>query len=74
MSDGKKIYLGDAVYAKVSEGVLVLTTEDGIRATNTIILEPETLAALLQYITSLNPPAIMKEITKYYGGEGALSK
>ena len=46
-----KVYLGDAVYVEVDEfGALVLTTEDGIRATNRIVLEPEVLAALRQYL------------------------
>jgi hypothetical protein len=43
-----KIYLGDAVYADWDDATLsvTLTTEDGIRATNTIVLEPEVLDAL----------------------------
>lgn len=52
MADTTKKYLGDAVYADVDDvGALVLTTEDGIRATNRIVLEPEVLAALFQYVT-----------------------
>jgi hypothetical protein len=45
-----KTYLGDAVYAAWNRGDLVLTTEDGIRATNTIILELPVLVALLEYV------------------------
>jgi len=46
-----KEYLGDGAYAEVDEdGRLVLTTENGLRATNTIYFEPDTLAALLAYI------------------------
>lgn len=46
-----KTYLGDAVYAQWTEyGELELTTEDGIRATNRIILEPEVLAELMRYV------------------------
>jgi hypothetical protein len=45
-----KRYLGDGVYAEVNQcGQLVLTTEDGIRETNTIYLEPEVLRALFEY-------------------------
>jgi hypothetical protein len=44
-----KQYLGDAVYVEVEHGMLKLTTEDGIQATNTIYLEPEVFAALVQY-------------------------
>ena len=44
----KKVYLGDSVYAETDRfGALVLTTEDGIKATNTIVLEPVVLRALL---------------------------
>lgn len=51
----RKVYLGDAVYAQVDDiGRLVLTTEDGIRATNTIVLEPEVLANLAAYIDEAN--------------------
>ncbi len=47
----KKEYLGDAVYAQITHaGELCLTTEDGLRATNTIILEPEVIQALLDYL------------------------
>lgn len=49
MSD--KRYLGDAVYAEWDEwGRVVLTTEDGYRATNTIVLESEVYDALVQYV------------------------
>jgi hypothetical protein len=47
-----KVYLGDAVYAAIDRGDLVLTTEDGIRATNTIVLEPAVLRALLDYLSA----------------------
>ena len=47
----KKTYLGDAVYAAFDRfGALVLTTEDGIAITNQIILEPEVIASLLDYL------------------------
>ena len=50
----KKEYVGDGVYVAVDPyGALVLTTEDGYRATNTIVLEPEVLAALLRYVEQL---------------------
>jgi len=50
----RKIYLGDAVYAdfnpEQSYTDLILTTEDGYRATNTIILEPEVWRMLKEYM------------------------
>ncbi len=46
-----KDYLGDAVYIQLDEiNRIVLTTEDGYSANNTIILEPEVISALLGYI------------------------
>ena len=49
-----KVYLGDGVYADVDAlGDLVLTTEDGIGATNVIVLEPEVLGALFEYVSGV---------------------
>lgn len=52
-------YLGDAVYVHQDEDSLVLTTEhhDPAKAGNCIFLEPEVLAALMKYITRLQPEA-----------------
>ena len=44
-----KGYLGDGVYVEIIYGQLVLTTEDGLRATNTIVFEPEVLVTFLDY-------------------------
>lgn len=49
----QKRYLGDGVYVEVDTLGLVLTTEDGIRATNRIVLEPEVLHRLLLYVEDL---------------------
>ena len=46
----EKRYLGDAVYVAPWERGVVLTTEDGYRATNTIFLEPEVVEALLEWL------------------------
>ena len=48
-----KVYLGDSVYAQLDQGVLKLTTENGITASNTIYLELDTYKALLQFVDSL---------------------
>jgi hypothetical protein len=52
-----KRYLGDGVYAEVTDapvrGTIRLTTEDGRRATNTIVLEPEVLEAWGQYMAQV---------------------
>ena len=44
-----KTYLGDSVYADFDGYSIVLTTENGIRVTNTIVLEPEVFEALVAY-------------------------
>jgi hypothetical protein len=49
-----KVYLGDAVYVEWDGIGLVLTTEDGIRATNRIVLEREVYAALQHYVEHLD--------------------
>lgn len=48
-----KAYLGDGVYADVEHGMLKLTTENGIEATNTIYLEGEVWRALEDYMKRL---------------------
>ena len=46
-----KEYLGDAVYVEKDRWKdIVLTTSDGIRDTNTIVLEYFVLKAFLEYI------------------------
>lgn len=45
-----KVYLGDGVYSTLDDGRLVLTTENGIKATNTIVLEGPVLEALLNWL------------------------
>jgi hypothetical protein len=45
----RKTYLGDGVYIDSDGNGFLLTTEDGIRATNTIYLELEVMMALREY-------------------------
>lgn len=49
MGEDTKRYLGDAVYAEDVNGMVKLTTEDGIQATNTIYLDPEVFEALRRW-------------------------
>ena len=52
--EGSKVYLGDAVYARVDEfSAVILTTENGYRATSEITLEPEIMANLLAWYAGL---------------------
>jgi hypothetical protein len=49
-----KQYIGDGVYAEFDNfGDLVLTTEDGVLVTNRIVLEPETLSTLQQFLKTV---------------------
>ena len=41
---------GDGAYVGIDERGIVLTTEDGIWATNTIVLEPGVIAELEEYL------------------------
>ena len=50
MTTRTKTYLGDSVYVNHDDRGLVLTTENGYGATNTVILEPEVFAKLLVYL------------------------
>ena len=46
----EKDYLGDGVYINNDGYALIMTTENGVEATNTIYLEPTVIFALLRYI------------------------
>lgn len=48
-----KSYLGDGVYADFDGWAIVLTTENGVATTNTIVLEPEIWTMLKQYVNYL---------------------
>jgi formylmethanofuran dehydrogenase subunit D len=45
-----KDYMGDGVYVEVQHGSLVITTEDGTGAQNTIYVEDQVWAALVRYV------------------------
>lgn len=54
----RKEYLGDGVYIELNDfSQLVLTTENGISITNTIFMEPDVLAAFLEYVERLKEAA-----------------
>ena len=48
-----KAYLGDAVYAESAMNGVVLTTSNGVEVSNTIVLEPEVIAALFRFVERL---------------------
>lgn len=45
-----KEHLGDGCYAAIENGMIKLTTSNGIEDTNTIYLEPETYETLVRYV------------------------
>lgn len=45
-----KEYIGDSVYAEVVDGFLVLTTENGKRPNNKIMLDRNVLLSLESYL------------------------
>lgn len=48
-----RLYLGDGVYVDFDGWSIILTTEDGVNVTNRIVLEPEVVNALLQFLNKL---------------------
>jgi hypothetical protein len=50
----EQTYLGDSVYAAVEDGMIKLTTENGLPSdpSNTIYLDPQVCDALARYIES----------------------
>lgn len=52
MTGAHKTYLGDGVYVALDEpaGAVVLTTENGIETTNTVVLEMETLGGFERWV------------------------
>jgi hypothetical protein len=55
MKKGELTYLGDGVYAEFDEYDydIVLTTNEGYGPTNTIVLEPEVVEALIFYVNRI---------------------
>jgi hypothetical protein len=47
-------YLGDGAYVRFDGYALELTTNNGIRVTNRIVLEPEVYERLVAFVARLN--------------------
>ena len=52
-----KTYLGDGLYAAWDGYRIVLTAENGVTATDTVYLDEDTWAALVDYIDTLKKKA-----------------
>jgi len=46
----EKVYLGDSVYVKIEDGVVVVYTDNGIKETNKIFLDPDVVEKLVSYL------------------------
>ena len=57
MSVTDKTYLGDGLYAAWDGEYIILSAENGIRATDTVYLDAETWAELVDYIDRLKAKA-----------------
>ena len=53
MSESKKSYIGDGVYADIEDGMIKLTTEDGIGSQNTIYLELPVFKNLVSFFNRI---------------------
>ena len=47
-----KQYIGDGVYVELTDYGFILTTENGVEVTNTIVLEPQVAKELIDYINN----------------------
>lgn len=56
----EKEYLGDAVYVQNDGFGLILTAENGIRATHTIYLEPSVYQKLVEYVQKCSQETIKR--------------
>jgi hypothetical protein len=57
-------YLGDSVYASVTNGMIKLYPDDGIRETNTIWFEVETLDSFLEWLADMRANMIAERETR----------
>jgi len=48
-----RTYLGDSVYAELENGMIKLTTDNGMGPSNTIFLEYQTLTAFERFVQEL---------------------
>jgi hypothetical protein len=64
-----KRYLGDGVSAECDGYAIVLTTETGIAVTNRIVLEPDVLEALVQFMEASGEATGRRDAIHLPGGE-----
>ena len=54
----EKQYLGDGAFAEFDGYLICLSTEDGIRTTNSVYLEPGVAHNFLRYFAAISPEAL----------------
>lgn len=57
---GYKEYIGDSVYADFDGYAFVLTTENGMGPSNTIVLEPQIMEALKEYVQHISRELLLE--------------
>ena len=57
MTTASKHYIGDAVYVEYDGYNVILTTENGVSVTNTILLEPEVWDNLVAWLAAFGERA-----------------
>lgn len=45
----RKEYIGDGLYAELNTGSVVVTSENGVRVLDTVVIEPHTFQALFAF-------------------------
>ncbi len=64
-----KVYLGDSVYCEWKNGMFTLTTENGAGPSNTIHLEPEVFARLVEFVEAIRESEIRQKLRQSEGLE-----
>ncbi len=60
----EKGYLGDGAYVAFEWPGFKLTAENGIRATDTVFLEPDAIVELIRYVAPIVSPGIRRRIAE----------
>ena len=55
-----KFYLGDGAYVDWDGYAVILTTENGLATKNTIVLEPDVFAALMEWASRRTKAALTR--------------
>lgn len=64
LTEKKKTYIGDGLYASFDGDMICITAENGMQVLNEIFLEPQVLESLLKYIEIIYnlEPIVLKKL------------